>query len=78
MCNRPEDHRFVECPQCEGEGVLYLGSPDDGWTKACPECRGNGSTIEALPLVVEDELDEWIGEMLAEEIDRQEYIREDR
>ena len=70
MCARPEDHRFVECPQCEGEGVLYLGSPNGGWSEQCPECKGEGSVLEALPLIDEDDLDEWIGENLAE-IDRQ-------
>lgn len=56
--------RVVECSGCDGEGRIYHGDPDTGWSERCPYCEGTGGeVIEALPVDLID-LDE-INEQLA-------------
>ena len=70
MCApRPEDHRLVECPHCEGAGEVQIDTwpgtywqPPEAVFGPCPECNGTGSVDEVVPLIDEEDIDEWIGE----------------
>lgn len=54
------DTRIVSCGHCDGEGRLYHGFVDDGWSEECPACRGTRSEeIETLPAELEDLEELW-------------------
>ena len=35
-------HSWITCPECEGEGYVYV---HDGEDVCCPECNGDGEVI---------------------------------
>ena len=40
----PEDGSVIDCPECDGEGVIPVGHPNDpsGKDRICDECGGRG------------------------------------
>lgn len=54
MLDPPNDPPHVECPDCEGTGILAVGEAGD---LECPACDGDGERYLTTEEIHERELD---------------------